>query len=195
MDRVQKARVLDVLLRAEREYVSLLAEYTGSSKDMALKVLAEAKKVLAERQLAEESGGGGELTIYFDGASRGNPGEAGAGAVLYDEAGRCVCEISRPLGRLTNNRAEYLSLILALEEAAARKARRVKVFTDSELVANQMTGVYGVKSPALRPLFREAQELSRRFRGFSINHVPREENKRADELANLAIDEVSKEIR
>jgi len=195
MDEERRAELLETLTQVERRYVSLLAQYTGSTEEMARRALAEATATLKGQTLPGARDAREELLIYVDGASRGNPGEAGAGAVLYDETGRCVGEVSRSLGRTTNNMAEYRSLILALEEALDRKARQVRVFTDSELLAKQMVGAYRVKSPPLRQLFGEAQGLARRFAKFTIHHVAREENRRADALANQAIDEASKEVR
>lgn len=195
MNKSRRAQLREALKLAECRYVSLLAEYTGCTEDMARRAVAEATATLEGRVLTRKRDAAEELVIYIDGASRGNPGEAGAGAVLYDQSGQCVDEVSRSLGRMTNNMAEYRSLIIALREALARNARRVRVFTDSELVARQMSGTYRIKSAVLRPLFGEAQGLAHQFSEFTINHISREENRIADALANKAIDEASKEIR
>lgn len=130
-----------------------------------------------------------ELIIHTDGAARGNPGPAGAGAVVTDIGGSVVAEICRYLGdAVTNNQAEYLALLLALKEAAARGATRVAIFSDSELMVRQIQGEYRVKNDGIKPLFQEAMALLRKLGGYTIAHVPREKNQRADQLANLAID-------
>jgi ribonuclease H / adenosylcobalamin/alpha-ribazole phosphatase len=129
------------------------------------------------------------LILYADGASRGNPGPAGAGAILLDEAGNVVAELARPLGRATNNVAEYSGLILGLEEAKRRGATAVDVRMDSKLVVEQMRGLWRIKHPGLRPLALRAGELLASFPERQIRHVRREENGLADALSNRAIDE------
>ncbi|NLC37644.1 MAG: ribonuclease HI family protein [Clostridia bacterium] len=129
-----------------------------------------------------------KLVLYTDGASRGNPGPAGIGALLYDAKGRLVAEISEYLGEATNNVAEYTALIKALNKALELGAEEVQIYTDSELLTRQINGSYRVKSEGLKPLFLEVMALKRRFAAFSINHVSREKNKEADRLANLGID-------
>lgn len=129
------------------------------------------------------------LTLYADGAARGNPGPAGAGAILYDEKGRVVAELARPLGRATNNVAEYSALILGLEEAERRGATAIDVRMDSLLVVQQMRGLWRVKHPGLMPLALRAGALLASFKEQEIRHVPREQNAAADELSNRAIDE------
>ncbi len=129
-----------------------------------------------------------KITIYTDGASRGNPGYAGIGAVILDTNGSCIKELSEWIGIATNNEAEYLALLKALEAAKELGARRVSVYADSELVVKQLKGEYAVKSPKLRPLFMEVQRLKDEFDGFTIGHIRREKNARADMLANMGID-------
>jgi len=130
-----------------------------------------------------------ELIIHTDGAARGNPGPAGAGAVIADPSGKVVAEICRYLGdSMTNNQAEYHALLLALREAASRGATRVSIFADSELMVRQIKGEYKVKDKGLKELYLEAISLLRRFGGYAIEYIPREKNARADKLANLAID-------
>jgi ribonuclease HI len=127
-----------------------------------------------------------ELTAFVDGASSGNPGHAGAGVLFCDSSQREVETLSVYLGETTNNVAEYQALILALERAAKLGVRRLAVFSDSELVVKQFTGRYRVKDPGLRPYFERAQELQRRFESLEIRHMPREDNKRANQLARQA---------
>ena len=98
-----------------------------------------------------------ELTIYTDGASRGNPGHAGAGVVICDEAGNVVQEIADYLGQRTNNVAEYEALLRALSAARSLGARRLRVISDSELMVRQMNGTYRVKNEGLLPLFKRAR--------------------------------------
>jgi len=127
--------------------------------------------------------------LYADGAARGNPGPAGAGAVLYDARGKRVAELARPLGHATNNVAEYSALILGLEEAKRRGATSIDVRMDSLLVVQQMRGLWRIKHPGLIPLALRAGELLASFRAREIRYIPREENAAADELSNRAIDE------
>lgn len=127
-------------------------------------------------------------TLYADGAARGNPGPAGSGALLLDERGEVLAELSLALGTATNNVAEYRALILGLEEARRRGIDRILVRLDSQLVVRQMQGLYKVKHPGLRPLALRAGALLAEFAERTIEHIPREENSRADALANRAID-------
>jgi len=129
-----------------------------------------------------------EITIYVDGAARGNPGPAGAGAVLTDSKGKVVAEICRYLGETTNNQAEYRALLLALKRAGDFGALRVNIFSDSELIVRQISGEYKVKNEGLRPIFQDVMKILRDLGDYNIKHIPRERNKRADQLANLAID-------
>ncbi len=133
-----------------------------------------------------------EWTIYADGASRGNPGEAGVGAVIADSQGRTVKELKYFLGVASNNAAEYQAAILALEKALELGAKRVALHLDSELVVRQLKGEYRVREPHLRDLHRKATEALNRFLRYSILHISREENRRADQLANEAIDQKMK---
>ncbi|MBI3091935.1 MAG: ribonuclease HI family protein [Candidatus Tectomicrobia bacterium] len=128
-------------------------------------------------------------TLHTDGASRGNPGPAGSGAVLFDPSGLVAHEHCRYLGRATNNIAEYQALLDGLEAALERGVARLEVRSDSELLCHQMNGIYRVKNAKLRPLYERAVKLAAKFRSFHIRHVRRWENSHADALANRAIDE------
>ena len=129
------------------------------------------------------------LLIYTDGAARGNPGPAGAGAILRDAAtGEVLGEVAQGLGRATNNVAEWTAVRLALEEARRLGASRVDLRMDSELVARQITGIYRVKHPDLKPIHAAVMALLGGFDGYTVGHVPRELNKDADRLSNVAID-------
>jgi len=129
------------------------------------------------------------LLIHTDGAARGNPGPAGAGAILRDAAdGTVIAEIAEPLGHATNNVAEWTAVLLALEEARRLGATHVDMRMDSELVARQISGIYRVKHPDLKPIHVAAMKLLRSFEGYTVGHVPRALNKDADRLSNVAID-------
>lgn len=129
-----------------------------------------------------------KVRLFVDGASRGNPGPAGLGAVLQDARGQTLVELSESVGETTNNVAEYRALLRGLAEARALGADEVEVFADSDLLVRQVTGAYRVKSAHLLPLYREVRTLLETFRRWRISHVPREENAAADALANQAID-------
>ncbi len=126
------------------------------------------------------------LRLYVDGASLGNPGPGGIGVVACDETGNVLATHSAPLPNATNNEAEYRAVIEALKLAERMGAEEVTLFSDSELVVQQLKGAYVVKSPTLRPLHQEALALARRFRRFSVQHIPREQNKMANKLAQQA---------
>ena len=129
------------------------------------------------------------LLIHTDGAARGNPGPAGAGAVLRDaSSGEVLAEIATFLGVRTNNYAEWTAVELALAEAERLGATHVDLRMDSQLVARQITGHYRVKHPDLQPIHARVMSLLGRFSGYSVGHVPRELNKDADRLSNVAID-------
>lgn len=137
---------------------------------------------------------GEPLHIHIDGASRGNPGEAGFGVYVARPDGTEVAGLYGYLGRATNNVAEYQALLHALRYALARGARAVKVFSDSELVVRQIEGRYRVKHPDMLPLHREAAALLGRFAEASLTHVRREQNRDADRLANQALDEKASKL-
>ncbi|MEE9200758.1 MAG: ribonuclease HI family protein [Candidatus Brocadiales bacterium] len=131
---------------------------------------------------------GGRVLIYTDGASRGNPGRAGIGVVIYDGEHNVLDEIAEYIGEATNNVAEYRALIRGLERALEYPPVKVEVFCDSELVVKQMNGQYKVKAPSILPLHREARKLIGRLPEWRLQYIPREENIQADALANKAID-------
>jgi ribonuclease HI len=129
------------------------------------------------------------LLIHTDGAARGNPGPAGAGAVLRDAAtGATLAEVATFLGIRTNNYAEWTAVELALQEALRLGATQVDLRMDSQLVARQISGRYRVKHPELQPIHARVMQLLGRLGSYSVGHVPRELNKDADRLSNVAID-------
>jgi ribonuclease HI len=130
----------------------------------------------------------GYLVAHIDGGARGNPGPAGYGAVIEDEVGRPVVELSDYLGKQTNNYAEYSGLLAALAYTTRHGFKALKVYSDSELMVKQITGQYKVSNPSLKELHAKAIKLIEDLEAFEINHVPREQNREADWLANRAMD-------
>jgi len=130
-----------------------------------------------------------DLIIQTDGASRGNPGDAGTGIVFLAPDGQVLRTFGRYLGQTTNNVAEYTALIDALKEARSIGARRIRILSDSELMVRQIKGEYRVKNVGLQPLFEQAQAQLRGFVGWEIQHVLRGRNAAADARANQSIDE------
>jgi len=126
--------------------------------------------------------------IYSDGASKGNPGPAGIGAIILDPKGKPAQRIAEYIGVTTNNVAEYQALIEALKVCAERKWSPVEVFCDSELLIRQLTGQYKVKHPNIIPLHAEAKQLLAKIGCESLQHIPREQNKEADRLSNVGVD-------
>ncbi len=129
------------------------------------------------------------FTLFVDGASRGNPGDASIGCTILDSEGEEIFTVSERIGIATNNVAEYTALVQGLKKALNEKISNIKVKADSELMVKQMKGQYKVKNLALKDLWIQAQKVSKEFESFSIEHVRREQNSRADELANLALDQ------
>ena len=124
-------------------------------------------------------------TLYFDGCSKGNPGRAGAGAVLYDQVGVEVFAESVFAGySATNNEAEYTGLILGLNESVKLGITELLVRGDSQLIIRQMQGKYKVNSPRLAPLHQCANTLASKFTKIDYEHVYRDKNQRADALSN-----------
>ena len=137
--------------------------------------------------------------LHTDGGSRGNPGPAGAGAVLTDEKGKTLKEASQALGVMPNNEAEYHGLLLGLDLAKKTlgkekiKNLNIEVQLDSELVVSQLNGEYQIKEERLQKLFMTVWNARvATFKNIKFTHVPRSQNRRADELANLAMDEGEK---
>ena len=128
------------------------------------------------------------ITAYFDGGSRGNPGPAGWGACIVDDAGTVLAELSGALGTATNNVAEYHGLIAALQWAADHDVTALAVKGDSLLLVEQMRGNYRVKNEGLKPLYLRAKILVMQIGNVSFSHVPREMNKDADRLSNVGMD-------
>jgi ribonuclease HI len=130
----------------------------------------------------------GEWLLMVDGAARGNPGEAGCGALIVDDRGVVRRRLCRYLGVTTNNVAEYEGLIMGLEALLELNAKRVRIQSDSELMVRQLNGVYRVRDEKLKKLHQKAQRLLRLLDGYRIIHVAREENRAADRLANRGVE-------
>ena len=180
---------LSVVLRkiANDHHLSQVAEDEGCSRAD----LKEALVALADK--IEQETGVDIVTLAVDGAARGNPGPAGAGAALLDSQGRSLAEKTRYLGKATNNEAEYQALVMGLTLALERDHPRILIQTDSELMAKQITGEYKIKEPRLKKYFTQAHALLEKFQKWEIKSVPRAENRLADRLSNIAIDKVAKE--
>ena len=134
------------------------------------------------------SGLSGPISIFVDGASRGNPGQSGIGILFQDQNGEII-EFKKYIGIGTNNNAEYTALITSLELAKNGSIEEINVYTDSQLVANQINGLWKVKDSDIKILFNSAKGLIKNFSHFTITHIRREKNSDADRLANEAINE------
>ncbi|MBI5029642.1 MAG: ribonuclease HI family protein [Chloroflexi bacterium] len=127
------------------------------------------------------------LILYTDGAARGNPGPAAIGIVLTDATGKQIEAIGEAIGNTTNNEAEYRALLRGLE-VAVKHGDEIEIRTDSELMARQLNGSYRVKAEHLKPLHEQARRVMAKFKSAKIAIIPRAFNKRADALANQALD-------
>ncbi|MBI4353307.1 MAG: ribonuclease HI family protein [Candidatus Omnitrophica bacterium] len=130
-----------------------------------------------------------KVVAFIDGASRGNPGPAAIGVVFQDKEGRELKRLSKKAGITTNNVAEYLALLIAMQEALILQVEELEVFTDSELLASQYQGEYKVKDERLKILHWLAMHLRGGFKQVSVTHIPREKNRLADKEANKALDQ------
>jgi ribonuclease HI len=130
------------------------------------------------------------LIINTDGASRGNPGPAAIGIVIKNDKNEVVGQVSRRIGFTTNNVAEYIAVITALKEVLKLQADEISLFVDSELLCRQLTGRYQVKSVALRPYYFEIINIIKKLKSFEVNHIRREYNCEADQLANEAFESI-----
>jgi len=128
------------------------------------------------------------ITAYFDGGARSNPGPAGYGVYIVDEAGNVLAELSGSLGNTTNNIAEYSGLIAALQWAVDHNLTAITIKGDSLLIVEQMRGNYKVKNEGLKPLHMQARMLAMQIGNVKFEHVRRELNKEADRLSNVGMD-------
>jgi ribonuclease HI len=190
-DRQRLSRLLKAV--GERLPLDLLPrEWAGMSREELRRLFVKfAEHVRTCQDWADIEPAKGRTTVaslYTDGASRGNPGPAGAGVLLMDEKGRPILELNRFLGKATNNEAEYQALIAGLEAAEKLELSRLRIFLDSELIVKQLHGEYRVRNPRLQPLFDEVASRLQRLSSYAIMHVRRERNQEADRLANEAVD-------
>jgi len=130
------------------------------------------------------------VSVYIDGAARGNPGPGGLGVVIYKNGEKKpIREVKGFLGVVTNNQAEYLALIRALEELRGMPVKEVKIYSDSQLLVRQMNGEYRVRNENLIPLYNKAEQMMGKIPKVTFHFINREKNKEADKLANMGIDE------
>lgn len=132
--------------------------------------------------------GEGRFFIYIDGAARGNPGEAGIGIIIKDGQSKQIRQLYKYIGQTTNNIAEYIALVYALQEALILGLKDVVVYSDSELLAKQLNGEYRVKNANLKTYYEQFLHLKTGLDRLEIKQIGREENREADKLANQAID-------
>lgn len=130
-----------------------------------------------------------QYRCFCDGGSRGNPGPAGIGAVVYDHDGTVVREVSEYVGETTNNQAEYRAVLACVQALVELGATHADFFLDSQLIVRQMNGEYRVKNEGIKPLYAQIVDLLTSFDRVRFQHVPREKNKYADALANKAMDQ------
>lgn len=184
--RVRKATEVEKAARQSAE--DLDASMNTSKVEQVRKKKERAAAAEKEREEVRVAERPVRTRLFTDGAARGNPGPAGAGAVIINANGHIVAKVGKYLGETTNNVAEYTGLILGLKRAKAMGLRELDVFADSELVVKQLNGEYQVKADHLRPLFDEARALLKGFSEIEVRYIPREENAQADEMSNRAID-------
>ncbi len=137
----------------------------------------------------KEESSSSHLKVFTDGASRGNPGPAGIGVVICDQKGVPLWEEGEAVGKMTNNMAEYRALLKGIEKSLEFHPQKVDFYLDSQLVVNQMKGIYRVKNLNIRSLYEKCKELLQKIPDYQFHHVPREENRKADALANQGIEQ------
>lgn len=169
---------LDEITQSTQQLLGLVPVPFSPRGEEEVVVIRDAKGTTCEKVVA-----------YSDGGSRGNPGPSASGYVILDEGGQVVYEGGSFLGITTNNVAEYQAVYLALEKALEFGACVVDMRMDSQLVANQMNGIYKVKHPDLAAINRRIQELSSRFEKVTYTYVAREYNKLADGMVNKILDQ------
>jgi ribonuclease HI len=190
--KVVKVRKASEVEKVARQAQQELDEAMNLSKVERERLKAD-RAAQAERERAEaavqEAARPLRTRLFTDGAARGNPGPAGAGAVIVNADGHIVAKVGKFLGDSTNNVAEYMGLILGLKRAKAMGIKELDVLADSELMVKQLAGEYAVKAEHLKPLHLEAEALLKGFADVTVRHIPREENAAADAMSNRAIDE------
>jgi len=185
IDRELRSRALATLAET-LDVEAALARHPGLTRESLRAILLEAS---TSADLPSAALKARRVVLYTDGASRGNPGLAGAGVVLETEDGRAISRVARFLGEMTNNMAEYTALLIGLKEAQRAGAEEVTIRSDSELIVKQLDGRYRVKNETLKILHGSALDLLGTFKRWKASHIRREKNEEADRLANQAIDE------
>lgn len=167
-----------------------LPELDGISQPEVRRAIEEAARIVVLQESRRLSGDKARQAIicHVAGVSKGNPGPAGIGVVMWDEAGSFREEHQMSIGEGTNNVAEYEAVLFACRKLKELGYSAVKMFSDSELLVRQIQGEYRVKNPRLRELYEQVQKLLRSFDDFEIAHVDRGMNARADQLANRAVE-------
>ena len=188
--RPERDRLIAHIVASEEILTSIKTAFPQATSAWVGAVLRGEEPVVSEEKRAEPSvTRQGSFVLNTDGACRGNPGPSGAGWVLSTRDGQVVRTGQSFLGRATNNEAEYVAVVLGLEDCLATGVTDILLRADSELLIKQLKGQYRVKNARLKPLYEQVKALSRRFERFSCEHVRREYNREADEQANLAIDQ------
>ncbi|MCK4967358.1 ribonuclease HI family protein [bacterium] len=172
--------IKDILL-SQADIEKIIRENPGISKGDIERVINKINGVFNSR-------GEGVYYLHVDGASRGNPGDSGIGALIRDGDKKTVEEYCEYIGRQTNNAAEYMALIGGLKKVKKYNPSVLKIFSDSQLMVQQVKGAWRVKDSNLMILYNEVRGLLNGIDSWEINAVPRNENKRADALANMGID-------
>ncbi|MFH2013144.1 MAG: ribonuclease HI family protein [Pseudomonadota bacterium] len=178
-------------LALHMSFIKTIEKFPMVSKEDIQEILYQSADFFRNKPVNQASSNSHVFFVYTDGASRGNPGEAGAGAVILNKEENLIGEFKKYLGNSTNNAAEYQALILGLREVLKLKGTRVQIFSDSELMVKQLNGAYKVKNEGLIVLHNEVNDLLKKFAWYDIKHIEREKNRHADRLANEAIDERS----
>ncbi len=192
---------LGLLLKATAESIHLrkIAQEAGVNLGEARKILLDTSRSLLPefdsrpvrqvKPVVDAAADAKKMILFTDGASRGNPGHGGAGAYLTASDNTMIGAYKKYLGQVTNNEAEYMALILGLDEAFKAGAHDLVVKMDSELVVRQLTGVYKIRQQTLADLARMVRFKEQKFKRVAYLHIPREKNAVADKLANEALDE------
>ena len=128
------------------------------------------------------------LKIFFDGGSRGNPGPSAVGAVIYDENGKKIDELSEYIGKTTNNIAEYTALDMVLDLAGKYSSEKIVLLTDSKLIYNQVRKIWKIKDENILKIFLSVSKKLTKYKTVDMRFIPREENREADKLVNKALE-------
>ena len=179
----ETCRILKTLAE-EKSFRSAKKRLPGLTDRRIWKAISDAASMLRASPGVEKYA---NLRVYIDGAAVPNPGPSGIGVVVYDEKKRKIKELKRYIGLASNNVAEYKALIQGLKESKKLSAESVNVFSDSELLVNQMNGRFRINNQDLRRLSQQAKGLEGKFQKVTYRLIDRNRNKAADQLANLAI--------